>query len=131
MIDQSIAGCFVSCRDLLESEEAVQGLRAFDTTMRENRVMFSIILFQKVLNLVQQARLTVTSFPLLPCVKTVRTPPPPFYRHGSTERVSLKKRTKPGRSCVHPRNPWHPLISVLGVSSRVACASLPKSPAAT
>jgi hypothetical protein len=58
-------------RDVLQADEAIHGLQASETAMRENRVMFSIVMFKKVLNLVQQARLAATSFPLLPCVKTV------------------------------------------------------------
>ncbi len=58
-------------RDVLQAHEAIHGLQASETAMRENRVMFSIVMFKKVLNLVQQARLAATSFPLLPCVKTV------------------------------------------------------------
>jgi len=55
-------------REALECEAALMRLRCFDHLMESGHIMAAMIVFRKILNRVQLARLIIASYPLLPCM---------------------------------------------------------------
>lgn len=59
------------CREVVASDIALRSLRVYQENMKQCHVTFATIVLRKILDSIQIARLIITSYPLLPCVKTV------------------------------------------------------------